>query len=107
MKKMKKIISTFMIVSATSDKNKSIKSTISVSDFTKGVGYTVSKSTSSGSYVSSVGSNTRSSLTCNVVPAGGKKQVFKYYCNNKILSGLNSNTQIGPGFHMQHYWTMG
>lgn len=96
-----------LTVSATSDTNKSIKSNISVSNFATGVGYSVSKSTSSGSYVSSVGSNTKSLLTCTVVPVGGTTEVFKYYCNNKILSGLSSNTQVGPGFNMQQYWTMG
>lgn len=93
-------------VSATSDSNKSIKSTISTSNWVKNANYAPVHSTSNSGAVSKIGANTYSSLTVRVTPAGGRTKTFIYTCNNKTLSNLASNTQIGPGYRMQQYWSL-
>lgn len=93
-------------VSATSDSNKSIKSTISTSNWVKNANYAPIHSTSNSGSVSKIGANTYSSLTVRVTPAGGRTKTFIYTCNNKTLSNLASNTQVGPGYRMQQYWSL-
>ena len=65
-------------VSATSDSNKSIKSTISTSNWVKNTHCAPVHSTSNSGAVSKIGANTYSSLTVRVTPAGEKTNFYIY-----------------------------